>query len=126
MKKKACLYGFIVWLVPLIVSFGIFPLKASMPTLFEELMAVVITLCVVFFLVIYYRRFRNLSFKTGMALGGTWLLMCLVLDLLIFSWGPMQMSVPDYLTTIGPAYLTIPIIAAGFGCLAHSATQSVS
>ena len=118
MKKKACLYGFIVWLVPFMISVGIFPLKASMPALFEELMAAVLTLCVVFFLVLYFRSFRNTSFKTGIAVGGVWLLMCLVLDLLILSWGPLQMSIWEYLTNIGPAYLTIPIIASGFGCLA--------
>jgi hypothetical protein len=64
--------------------------------------------------------------KTGIALGGAWLLMCLVLDLLLFSWGPMQMSITDYLTSIGPAYLTIPIIAAGFGCLAGGALEPMS
>jgi hypothetical protein len=119
MKKKACLYGFIVWLVPFIVSIGTFPLKASMPALFEELMAAVLTLCVVFLLALYFRGLRHSSFKIGIAVGGVWLLMCLVLDLLIFSWGPMQMSVWDYLTSIGPAYLTIPIIAGGCGFLAH-------
>jgi galactitol-specific phosphotransferase system IIC component len=115
-----------VWLVPFMVSVGIFPLKASMPALFEELMAAVLTLCVVFFLVLYFRSFRNTSFKTGIAVGGVWLLMCLVLDLLIFSWGPMQMSMWEYLTSIGPAYLTIPITASGFGCLASRPAEPAS
>jgi hypothetical protein len=126
MKIKACLYGFVVWLVPFIASIGIFPLKASMPALFEELMAAVLTLCVVFFLVVYFRRFRYSSFKTGIAVGGVWLLMCLVLDLLMFSWGPMQMSIWDYLTSIGPAYLTIPIVAGGCGMLAHQPPEPAS
>jgi hypothetical protein len=43
MKKKACLYGFLVWLLPFVFSIGLFPLKESMPALFEELMAAVLT-----------------------------------------------------------------------------------
>ena len=126
MKKKTCIYGLIVWLVPFLVSVILFPLKGSMPALFEELMAAVLTLCVVFFLVLFFRSFKNTSLKTGLAVGGTWLLMCLGLDLLIFSWGPMQMKIGEYLTSIGPAYLTIPIIAGGFGCLARRPAEPVS
>jgi hypothetical protein len=126
MKKKACFYGFLVWLVPFVSSVGLFPLKAPMPALFEELMAAVLTLCVVFFAVLLFRRARSSSFKTGIAVGGAWLLICLLLDLAMFSWGPMKMSILDYMTTIGPAYLTIPIIAAGLGCLAGGAAEPAS
>ena len=51
MKKylKIGLLGFSVWLIPFAVSFLIFTLKTSLPALFESIMPVVITICVVFF-----------------------------------------------------------------------------
>lgn len=41
----------------------------------------------------------------------------IILDLLIFTVGPLKMSLLDYATDIGVTYLMIPTITFGFGYL---------
>ena len=51
--KKILLYGFLIWLIPFLVSILIFPLKTSTPALFESITPVVITIWVVLFSLLY-------------------------------------------------------------------------
>jgi hypothetical protein len=60
MKKsgKIILYGFIIWLVPFLVSFAIYPLKASNNALFESIMPVIISIITAVFTVLYFKKVR--------------------------------------------------------------------
>jgi hypothetical protein len=49
--------------------------------------------------------------------GGLWLLISMVFDLFMFSWGPMAMSFADYMKDIGLTYLIYPIVTIGIGYL---------
>jgi hypothetical protein len=40
--KLMLIYGFLVWLIPFAVSFGIFPLKLARSPLFETIMSIVL------------------------------------------------------------------------------------
>ena len=42
-------------------------------------------------------------------------------DLVMFSAGPVQMPVPEYMEDIGLTYLIIPTVAGGFGKIAPAA-----
>jgi hypothetical protein len=44
---KIVIFGFVVWLVPFLVSFFIYPLKTAGNPLFESIMPLVITIMVV-------------------------------------------------------------------------------
>jgi len=115
--KKALLYGCLVWLIPFIVSILIFPIKTSLPSLFESIMPVIITICVVFFSILYYRKLEANMLNEGIMLGIVWFAISLVLDLLMFMWGPMKMTFANYMMDIGLTYLIIPAITIGFGYL---------
>ena len=115
--KKALLYGFLVWLIPFIVSFLIFPLKSSNRALWESIMPVVITISAVPFLILYFSKLQAHFLKEAVLLGIIWLAISLILDLLLFMEGPMKMSFADYMMDIGLTYLMIPIISIGFGYL---------
>ena len=69
------------------------------------------------------------TFLRGLTLGGAWLAISIALDLLMFMWGPMQMSFIDYLKDIGLTYLMFPVIAAGWGWQtqkAHAAADAAA
>lgn len=114
---KALLHGFLIWLIPFIVAFLIFPIKKPFPALFESIMPVVIAICVVLFSILYFRKIKVNFLKEGIILGVIWFLISLVLDLLMFMWGPMRMTFANYMMDIGLVYLIIPTITIGFGWL---------
>jgi len=116
--KLVLLYGFLVWLIPFIVAFLIFPIKTSNRTLFESIMPVVVTICVMLLLVLYFKKAKAKFFKEGILLGATWFAISLIIDLIMFMpESPMKMSLADYMMDIGLTYLIIPTICVGFGYL---------
>lgn len=115
--KKVLLYGFLVWLIPFIVSFLIFPLKSSNRALWESIMPIVIGGTTVTFAVLYLNKLKGSFLKEAVLAGVIWLGINLILDLLLFMEGPMKMSFIDYIADIGLTYLLIPTITVGFGYL---------
>ncbi|MCK5260949.1 MAG: hypothetical protein KAJ44_02100 [Thermoplasmatales archaeon] len=116
---KICLFGFLVWLIPLIVSFLIFGLHEDYRPLFESIMAVAVTLSVVIFSVLYFKAVDKDYVKEGVMIGITWLIINLIIDLIIMVLleSPMQMSIGDYMMDIGLTYVIIPVITIGFGMI---------
>jgi hypothetical protein len=115
--KKILLYGFLVWLIPFIVSMLIFPIKTSSPALFESIMPVALTICAVLFSVLYFRGLEAGMPREGVLLGLIWFAISIAIDLLMFMWGPMKMSFAHYMMDIGLTYLIIPTVTVGFGYL---------
>ena len=113
--RWALLLGFLIWLIPFLVSVLIFPLKTSSPALFESIMPVVVAVCAVAFSILYFRKLDGDFVREGVLLGVVWFAISLVIDLLMFMWGPMKMSFADYMMDIGLTYLMIPTITIGFG-----------
>ena len=107
------LCGFLIWLFTLLFSMFLFPLKTSWPVMFESIMPVVLTIFTVVFLSAYVRRLDSFLPKDGIRLGLVWLAMNLLLDLPLFSFGPMKMSLANYFADIGLTYLIIPAITVG-------------
>lgn len=111
--RKAILYGFLLWLLTLAISMALFPLKRSWPVMFDSIMPVVLTGLTVAFVSSYIHRGEAYLMREGALLGGIWMVMNLLLDLPLFSSGPMRMSLVDYVADIGLTYLVIPTITLG-------------
>ena len=123
--KMALFYGFLLWLIPFVVSILIFPLRAAGNPLFETIMPVVLTVCVVIFADLYFRNLETGFLREGIILGLVWFAVSLVIDLFMFMWGPMQMSFAAYMMDIGLTYLIFPIVTIGLGYWAEH-RQNVS
>lgn len=117
---RAVLYGFIVWLIPFVVAFAIFPLRESARPLFESIMPVAIALAAVTLGIAYFRRVRHGYVREGLLLGVLWLVISVLIDApLMLLGGPMRMSLGQYVADIGVTYLMIPVITTGLGAVLH-------
>jgi len=114
---KALLFGLIVWAIPFIVAMVIYPLHEIERPLFESIMPVAVALGASVFAVLYFNSIEMEFLKEGFYLGVFWFVICIGIDLLMFSWGPMKMNFADYIKDIGITYLMIPVITAGMGWL---------
>lgn len=124
--KTALFYGFLLWLIPFVVAVLIFPIRTNLRPLFESIMPVVLAACVVFFLILYFNKLETGFLKEGILLGVIWFGISLVLDLLMFMWGPMAMTFADYMMDIGLTYLIFPLVTIGVGYLLDSRQQQIS
>lgn len=113
--KLAFFYGFLVWVIPFVVAFLIFPLRTSDRPFFESIMPVAVTVATVIFAVLYFKKVEANFLKEGILLGIVFFAVSIVIDLLMFSKGPMAMPFLDYIKDIGFTYLLIPTITIGMG-----------
>lgn len=118
MKKyiKIGLSGFLIWLIPFVISFIIFPLRETNRPLFESIMPVVLTAVVIVFSLLLITKKENKPIKEGILVGVSWFVLSLFIDLLLFlPESPMQMTLGDYMMDIGLTYVLIIIIPIGIG-----------
>jgi hypothetical protein len=113
--RRALLFGLLVWAIPFIVAFAIYPIHETWRALFESIMPVVIALTVVALGLAYFRRVTGRCMREGILLGVMWFAMCFVIDMFMFSAGPMKMSFAAYVGDVGLTYLMIPAITIGLG-----------
>lgn len=106
-----------VWLIPFAVAFAIFPIHGSDRIFFESIMPVVVVLATVIFAVLYGKQVKGVVLEEWVRLGILWVAVSVAVDLLMFSWDQMKMSLVDYFKDIGFTYFMISIITAGFGYL---------
>lgn len=106
---RPVLYGFLIWLFPLIVSFALFPIFQTDKTFFDSIMAVTLVGSASLFLAVM-RREGPINLRTAITVGLLWMGMNLALDILIFVLSPVQMTLLDYWKDIGFTYLALPIM----------------
>ncbi|MCK5572596.1 MAG: hypothetical protein KAJ12_07535 [Bacteroidetes bacterium] len=111
------LYCSILWLVPFVVAIGIFPLHTSNRPLFETIMPVVLTISVVLVSILYFRKVDSEYLRAGIRLGVAAFVVSFLIDLSLFSWGPMKMPFGEYVGDIGLTYLIYPTVTVGIGYL---------
>jgi uncharacterized membrane protein YpjA len=119
-------FAVLAWLVPFVVSVCLFPLKASHEPLFDTLMGVTLTFSTVALGVAYFSRLSANYVAQGARIGITWAAANWFLDGLMFSSGPMKMSLNQYVMDIGIAYLAIPVMTVGLGAAARMAAKERS
>ena len=115
--KASIFYGFLLWLIPFIVAFLIFPLREAQSPFFETIMPLTLTICAVVFSILYFKGVEHGYLAESVKLGILWFGISLVIDLFMFMWGPMKMPFMDYMMDIGFTYLMFPMITIGFGYL---------
>ena len=109
-------FGILIWLIPFLISFVVFPLKDSNRPLFESIMPVVLTITVVTFSILFFKRVDKEFMKEGFIVGIVWFTISIVIDLFMFiPESSMHMSLVDYIMDIGLTYLIILVIPVGFG-----------
>lgn len=102
------------------------PVKTFSGQLFDSLIPVVLVIVVILFATVYFKDVRSAFLREGIVLGLVWLLACLLLDLPMFSEGPMKMSFGDYMMDIGFTYLLIPATTIGIGYVLEMKLRSVA
>ena len=122
---KAIGFGFLVWLVPFVVAFMVFPIHQSNRPLFESVMAVPICATAVVFGLVYLKDIQKDRIKAGIILGILWFVIPILIDApLMLLGGPMYMTIAEYMSDIGVTYLCIPLITWGLGlAFSHSAGE---
>lgn len=118
--KKAVAFGIGIWTITFIAAFLVFPLRTPERPLFESIMPVVLTLATTVASYLYLKTVKKRFVMIGLCLGIIWFATSLILDSLLFSWGPMKMSLADYIKDIAVTYLIIFIIPLGYGYLLES------
>ena len=113
--RRALSLGFLVWVVPFIVGLISFPIRELWRALFESIMALILSVIIVIGASIYFKHVKDKYLREGVSIGLLWFTMCILIDLPIFSYGPMKMSLKDYAADIGLTYVMIPTITTGFG-----------
>ena len=118
---KIVLFGFLVWLIPFMVSFFIYPLKTPMYSLFESIMSLLIAVAAVIFSYFYFKDIGTNFVREGVVTGIVWFIIAIVIDLVMFlPASPMHMNFTEYMMTVGVKYLIIPVVTIGSGYLAQN------
>jgi len=111
-------FGFLIWLIPFLVSFVVFSLRDTNRPLFESIMPVVLTIVVLVFSILYFIKIDKDFIGEGILVGIVWIVISIIIDLVMFmpesEW---HMSFSDYMMDIGLTYLIILLIPIGFGYL---------
>jgi hypothetical protein len=122
--RRALILGVLVWFVPFLVAFLIFPLRESSRPLFESIMPVALAAIVAVLAGWYFGRDTQASLREGLLLGVLWLGISVVIDApLMLLGGPMQMTIGEYLGDIGVTYLMIPVITSGMAAALARASK---
>ena len=118
---KIVLFGLLVWLIPFMVSFFIYPLKTPMYSWFESIMSVLIAVAAVIFSYFYFKDIGANFVREGVVTGIVWFIIAIVIDLVMFMpASPMHMNFTEYMMTVGVKYLIIPVVTIGSGYLAQN------
>lgn len=114
---KILVYGIILWLIVFAFSFLIYPLKKEGNPLFESLITIILVFITVLIAFTYFRTEQPAFSMNAVIVGCSWMVINILIDLPLFSYGPMKMSFTNYLEDIGITYFVIPIIVVGMGRL---------
>jgi hypothetical protein len=113
---KLCLFGFLIWLIPFLVSFLISSLRETNRPLFESIMPIILTVTTIVFSILYLKKIKENQVNESILAGLIWFCISIIIDLIMFlPESPMQMTFIDYIMDIGITYLIIPIVAIGLG-----------
>lgn len=88
-------------------------------------MPVVLTIAVVTFSILFFKRVDKEFMKEGFIVGIVWFTISIVIDLFMFiPESSMHMPLVDYIMDIGLTYLIILIIPVGFGYILEKRIES--
>jgi hypothetical protein len=122
MKKLTRLlaFGFLSWLFTFAGAMALSGIRENYRPLFESLMGPVLVTSTVLFTLLYFRRVQSGHLREAGLLSIAFVACNILLDLPMFMEGPMKMRFSAYLTDIGLAYLSMPMVAFAVAWQAQS------
>jgi uncharacterized membrane-anchored protein len=117
-------FGFIVWLVPTIVTY--FASDASSLQFFDFTASVAIGGSAVVLSFIYFKDVTSHFIRDGIILAAVWMVITLVLDVVLIFLGISKTSLLEYAVTVVPLYVIIPAITIGFGLYLDQMVENIS
>lgn len=114
---KSLLFGFLLWASVFAAAMFIFPIRTSNYPFFETLISIFLCLFTVIAAILYFRQ-TELNVKSALTSGLIWMAVNIIIDVPLFSFGPMKRPLIDYFTDIGFTYLIIPVITTGIALAA--------
>ncbi len=113
-------FGFLLWVIPFIISIPLVPLMTTDLATFKAVMTAVGGLSGMLLIVLYFKDVKEQQFREGAIVGTVWLLLNWALDIIILL--PLtNQTLPVYFTQIGVAYLVAPAMTLGTGYLLENA-----
>lgn len=119
---KTILFGCALWLGCFLGAMFIFPLHDKDRILFETLMTLIFVTSSMICGITYFRQVFGGFFRAGVRAGLLWMSVNLLVDLVLFSYGPLARPFPDYVKDIGLVYLVLPIMMGGIGSILQRKT----
>ncbi|MEN6591891.1 MAG: hypothetical protein ABFC12_01455 [Methanobacterium sp.] len=117
-------FGFIVWLIPTIVTY--FASNAGSVQLYDFTASVAIGGSAVVLSYIYFKDITSHFVREGIIIAIVWLIITLVLDMVLIFLGVSKTSLIEYTVTVVPLYVIIPAITIGFGLYLDQMVANVS
>jgi uncharacterized membrane-anchored protein len=117
-------FGFIVWLIPTIVTY--FASDAGSVQLYDFTASVAIGGSAVVLSYIYFKDITSHFVREGVILAIVWVLITIVLDVVLIYLGISKTSLIEYAVTVVPLYVIIPAITIGFGLYLDQMVANVS
>jgi uncharacterized membrane protein YidH (DUF202 family) len=118
-------FGFILWIVPFLISFLFYSPQGVLLTsegMFKSVMTVTGTLVAVVLILKYMNNFTINYLKEATTVAAVWFLMSVILDLLILV--PFaKMDLVSYFSNIALGYISIPIICLFAGYLLEAKSE---
>jgi hypothetical protein len=121
---KIILFGFLTWLSTFIGAMLIFKLHESDRIFFETLISIILTSVIIFYTTLYFKEVQRNFLNEGIKIGIIWMLINLMIDIPMFSFGPMARPLWDYFKDVGFMYISIPIITISVGNLLNKKINS--
>jgi hypothetical protein len=118
-RALLCAVG--VWVLLFAVAMAAFPLRELERPLFESIMPIALALAAVIFASVYFRGSDRAGLQEGMYLGLMFASVSILIDLPLFSSGPMAMSLAEYVKDIAVTYLLLPVITSGMAYASQAA-----
>lgn len=106
-------YGFIVWLIPTLITLSVSYLNVL--SFFDVISAIAIAVTVIIFSYLYFKDIHAHFTKEGVIIGLVWLVISIVLDIALIFLGITQLTLTAYAINVAPLYIIIPAVTIGFG-----------
>lgn len=114
---KVIRFGLLVWLIPFLTGFAVYPLKTAWRSLFESILPVAVCGATCYFGHRFFRGAPGAGPKQGFLVGLLWMALCIAIDLPLMLNPPIRMEWVEYWADIGLTYVMIPLITLSMGSL---------
>jgi hypothetical protein len=104
-------FGLLSWLMISGAALAMYPWRAHDRPLFGSALAVVLAAVTTLLAVVFFRRTPAVRGWNGLLLGLVWAAINVVVDLPLFSFGPLRMAPRAFLAEVALAFLMMPVLA---------------